>query len=408
MDQSNTDVSGIDLIFNGTTKISLTESAERFSYESRPLGSTEADLDEQDDTAKGSVSLLTVNELPHWLATRKIHIVDSIRSGNRNVAKDAYNILLRPLLTDLGVEFKYHATTSNTYISSDLIDLINFEVPNLIIFISGDTSISEFIDGVYSHSNIPNFDILISNLPMGTGNAFAHSINHSTCLKSIESLLVSESNQLKLPVYRALFSDGSTLNGSIVEQVHFFIVGSWCLHACLVADSDDDELRAKYGSKRFGIAAERLLVENPIFKGSVKLIGSNGDVVLKPTGSKMGYFVLASVSNFEKTFKISPDSKVYDQSLHLIYFDHLQNTDDTMQIMKEVYDNGSHIKDPRVTYLEMDTDHSIELSFDPEMSSDTRFCRICLDGRIVTVGGDDKKIIFENVYESKGNLFYLS
>lgn len=230
---------------------------------------------------------------------------------------------------------------------------------------------------------------MLSQLPLGTGNALFHSLHKPSDLPSIyiqglRTLL--HGIPKSLPIFSAKFSPGARLltdearvaSPLTNDTLYGAVVASHGLHATLVADSDTTEYR-KHGAARFGLVAKDLLHPEDgsrphPYKANVFLDG-------KAIERKEHGYVLASlVSNLEKTFTISPASKPLDGKLRVLHFGALDG-DETMEIMMGGYADGKHVHMKAVGYQIVER---IRIEF--EESGDTwRWRRCCVDGLIVGV-----------------------
>ncbi|OUM52048.1 hypothetical protein BVG19_g1201 [[Candida] boidinii] len=332
---------------------------------------------------KKSTLIFDQNNKPNHLdGSREVIILDSVKSGSSRAPKsNIFTQLIEPLFNILHIRFKYVAAESPKFIS-EFSGKLSDNVKYLIIFISGDTSINEFINGIESDKTL---DITILNVPLGTGNAFSHSVGIHDTIDAMEKLLFGK--ELDLQLYNAKFSENSMLihNGERhpIKNRFFFVVASWALHASLVAESDSPEMR-QFGSARFSMAAQNILKRNPAYYGRLCIqdnVSDTDDITQK----EFSYFVLAAVSRFEKQFVISPKSSALNSDLYLISFEYQSNPDDTMAIMKEAYDNGSHINNKKVDYKKITENETVELTI---LTSDNSLNVICVDGSIVELGGD--------------------
>ncbi|KAG7926756.1 hypothetical protein KL925_003041 [Ogataea polymorpha] len=355
----------MSLIVTGTGPVLVTETPSEYLW--MPQGSEKAPV-------------------PPLLQAANVVVLDSVKSGNRVSTKDVYKQLLLPLLDSWNLSHRYIATTSPE--TSRQVAASIGAAPTLLILISGDTTITELVNSVASTATVT-----LLTVPMGTGNAFAHSVGLSTPLEAVQALTGGTAHPLRL--YEAVFEPGSRLlaqgHTQPVLSLRFLVVGSWGLHACLVADSDSPELR-KLGNERFKVAAQHILEKNPVFHGSFRTDG-----LAVEDHAALSYFVVAAVPRFEATFEISPASDPAENALHVVYFHH-QAPAAVMEILGQAYDAGKHVQDPRVGYLKA---HTVELEID-EQDADLR--RICVDGLIVQAAGS--KVLFRPVEST--NLQYIS
>jgi len=170
--------------------------------------------------------------------------------------------------------------------------------------------------------------------------------------------------------------------------VYGAVVCSWALHASLVADSDTTEYR-KHGTNRFQMAAKELLApsdgsEPHTYKGKITLITKDRDGrethhVLE---RREHMYILATlVSNLEENLTISPGSKSLDGQLRLVHFGVVSSAE-VMRILSLAFQGGSHVEDAAVGYENID---GLRIDFDEK---DSRWRRVCVDGKIVRVNED--------------------
>ncbi|QPG77097.1 hypothetical protein FOA43_004500 [Brettanomyces nanus] len=341
-----------------------------------------------------------ISSLPIHLTSRKILVIDSILSGNRIAEKNFYRDILNPLFVLLDISSDYIETTSSTSVS-DQAHSLQSGTAYLVIIISGDTSLNEFVNCVRKDS-----DVAFLTVAQGTGNAFANSIGLSTGLDTVKSLLLGTYHNFHL--YRSQFDPpGSLIDEEdhtirTVRSLLFFVVGSWCLHSTLVADSSSAEMRRKYGQLRFHKAAESILKQNPDFVGSIITHHKDRSFSVIESKTNLSYFIVTALPRFEPTFLISPNSLPQSHQLHLLYFPHT-TPESTMEIMNQAYSNGSHISNPLVRYLAIDSGDFVTLQLDDSITSDS-FSKICIDGNIILMNGKGRTVTFDCV---ESNLLYI-
>jgi diacylglycerol kinase family enzyme len=193
-----------------------------------------------------------------------------------------------------------------------------------------------------------------------------------------------------LPLFRATFSPGARLltnearTASPLKNniLYGAVVASYGLHSTLVADSDTTEYR-KHGDKRFALVAKDLLFPDDGTQPHAYL----AEVTLAHDGhrevidrNEHGYVLASLVSNLEKTFTISPESKPFDRVLKVVHFGALSG-EDTMNIMKAAYDNGKHVQQDNIGYSSVE---GVRIKF-KEPGESWRWRRCCVDGLIVGV-----------------------
>ncbi|CDK28237.1 unnamed protein product [Kuraishia capsulata CBS 1993] len=355
----------------------------------------DVDVDITDDERSLGVSFTELNgveyddltecnkeSLPYYLShdKSKIYVIDSIMSGSgRTDSRDPYPLILKPIFARLGVIHEY-IKLGDSQASSKLCHQFPGDVPLTLIFLSGDTTLSEFINSLSGISGSGR-DVTLLPIPMGTGNAYSHSVGIHNVADAVKALFGAQVNPFNC--YSAKFSEGTHLpTGGDVDEMLFFVVASWGLHASLVADSDSPELR-QFGIQRFKMAFEDLMKENPSFHGQLGILHDEVEEFL--SDDTLSYFVIAAVPRFEEKFCISPKSDPKYSTLYVISFDYQVNTENSMKIMGEAYNNGAHIENPLVRYLEVKAPKTIALKV---KESNERLSRICIDGKIVVLGGD--------------------
>lgn len=389
----------IILYYNQDTKKAIVAEKTELKYQL-----IQEEIEVNDDVSK--VSPKTVkHQISHL--DREILVIDSVKSG---VGRDKFNIfgdILNPVFNDLGIVSKYIETTS-----SDSIKEIGESLESkdyLVLLISGDTSINEFVNGVGNNNNIKsnNANITIANIPLGTGNSFSLSLGIENDLQAVAKLFRGIISPLNL--YTAELPKGSYIisqNEKIgpIEKVKFLIVFSWGFHASLVADSDTPELR-KYGLERFKIAAKNNLECHQEYPGTT-IIGDN-----KTIAGPYAYWLITPSQRFEPQFNILPLGDLLTPNLYFVGFNSEHSTDNNkyiMDIMMEAYNNGSHIHNEKVKYELITPDQSTTLKLNHLTDFNQR--RICIDGFIVLlpeISNDEIKISFSGSKVGNWNLSIL-
>ncbi|CAK7895514.1 hypothetical protein CAAN1_10S00254 [[Candida] anglica] len=317
---------------------------------------------------------------PLHLVENEIIVIDSVNSGKgRNPETDVYKNVIDPLFEELGVEHK-HLSTDGADSIKQFANSLKQKKTQLVIFISGDTSINEFINGL--DRNDQGGDLLLFHIPAGTGNSLALSLGIYNVAESIQRLLSPE-EIVPFNLYEATFPEGSyhlsrdVKTEEIFTPLKFIVVLSWGFHASLVADSDTPELR-KHGVQRFAIAAKTNLEEVQLYDGETR-IGDNETLIEGP----FAYWLATPAKRFEKPFEISPRGDVKDDKLWLVAFNTSSGSEYIVDIMTKVYDSGKHVKDERVVYESVQKGEDIVLEVSAKNSA--RRGRFCLDGSIIKV-----------------------
>lgn len=359
-----------------------------------------------------SISKHTINQLNSY----DIHIIESLNAGKNDASASFYLLVLKKLYAKLGVHHSHLQTESTNSIPNFAKSFNNNSTASsisekyLFIFLSGDTSIFEFINSFYfqfpNTNEIPHITIL--PFPQGTGNALCHSLKIHDNLIGIKKLF--QLNEVHLPLYQfqtsnKLESVNSSLSSFINnESILFMIVASWGLHSTLVYESDKPEMRSQYGSERFRIAAAKILESSPVFKSqlidndkylSFNKSANSWELSSSPIKQDISYFLLAAVSNFEETFKISPSSILKMDELHAVAIPYSSSAT-IMSLMNDAYNNGSHIKNSLVYYKPVED--SFTLRIDDEMDSSLSI--VCLDGSSWRVLGKDRKLVCKTLKQS--------
>ncbi|KAK1074093.1 hypothetical protein LTR74_001340 [Friedmanniomyces endolithicus] len=329
-----------------------------------------------------------------------LHIVVSSGSGTGQ-ARDVWTELLKPMLQHVCPKadaYALHHTTSEHSLAELTREVFlpqaNDGIMQAIILLSGDGGLVDIVNALLAGPRSkwykkPNATLL----PLGTGNAMAHSVgltNDNTM--GLRNLL--QGTTRPLPLFRASFSPGARLlvneareerqlslvNG--VPTVFGAVVCSWGLHAGLVADSDTSEYR-KHGAERFKMAAEEALFPRDgspahAYRGKISVMRPRSKDWERVDRETHAYVLATLVSKLEKGFTISPASKPLDGKLRLVHFGDIGGQG-AMKIMTKAYDGGKHVEDERVGYEEI---LGLRIEFEEE---DARWRRVCVDGKIVRV-----------------------
>ena len=333
------------------------------------------------------------------------HVIVSVKSGTCQADSFFVNVVQKVLnaLGFLEQHYKVHKTTSERFIKEFTRDLLcpraNRGIHQTVLLLSGDGGVVDMINAMLQVPQSHKFvKPTIGLIAMGTGNALANSTGlNSDSTKGLRSFLRGTPHSL--PTFTAKFSPGSVLltdegrqteplptEGGHFGVLHGAVVCSWALHASLVADSDTTEHR-KYGAERFQMAAKELMHPTDgskphTYKGRVTLfrMSEGGREYPEYLDRAEHMYILATlVSNLEQKFRISPRSRPLDGQLRLLHFGALPS-DEIMRIIGMAFTGGDHIKEPAVGYQTLEA-----MRIDLE-EADSRWRRICVDGKIVQVG----------------------
>lgn len=169
------------------------------------------------------------------------------------MADSAFDNLLEPVFQDFKIPYHVHKTSSKTSHKEFLKDLVlSNSKENIIVIFGGDTLLFDVLNSLPKNPHIVEGpQITLCPVPCGTGNALATSLGITTIPIGISKTLgvaKSASDLVRLPILRITISESGR------EQVIYAaVVCSWGLHASLVADSDEPEMRRQYGPQRFQV-----------------------------------------------------------------------------------------------------------------------------------------------------------
>lgn len=350
---------------------------------------------------------------PHFLlppardGSPNVHFVISTLSGTGR-ANNFFTNIMKPLITAIHISaYQIHETQSEETIAeltrSIFLPRASKGIKQTIILLSGDGGPVDMVNVLLSepshnHAALP----FLGLVPLGTGNALAHSSGITTDATLGLATLLRGSPRV-LPSFRVTISPSASYiidegrgrrpieasSNSLGTRLELYgvVVCSWGLHASLVADSDTTEYR-KYGVERFKMAAGELLnpsdgSESHHYRGRISLMqgeATEEEVQGVPLERIEHMYVLATmVSNLEEQFTISPSSRPLDGQLRLVHFG-VMPPDEIMRILELAYQGGQHVHEESVGYEEVE---GVKIDFEEE---DERRRRICVDGKIIAVG----------------------
>ena len=330
-----------------------------------------------------------------------LYVVISTMSGTQQ-ATALYEKAVKPLLEELGVKgYEVHKTESENTIEqltkSTIIPRAKEGWEQTVILLSGDGGPVDLINAMLSAELETGTAMpTVALLPMGTGNALAHS---SGLTKDDTFGLRSLCRGMgkRVPCFRATMSKGAKVvvdegrgreelvgAGGKVE-IYGAVVFSWGLHASLVAASDTAEYR-KHGVERFKMAAQELLApkdgsESHRYRGrvSIRRGSSGGFRDFEPMEKEEHMYILATmVSNLEEHFCISPESKPLDGQMRLVSFGVMDGSQ-VMKILGAAYQEGKHVEDKAVRYEAIE---GLRIDFEEE---EEKWRQVCVDGKIIAV-----------------------
>ncbi|KAG8631708.1 hypothetical protein KVT40_000848 [Elsinoe batatas] len=308
----------------------------------------------------------------------RIAVIISTESGTKQAA--AFNEqTIKPLFGILGLlpRTTFYTTTSTTsiteYTLSTILPLAFSNTKQHIILLSGDGGTIDLLNALLSSPLPTTFTPpLLYPLPFGTGNALSNSYLYtSDSTWGLSTLLRSTPRRDRLPL--PFISSTPTLFGAVVC--------SWGLHATLVADSDTAHYR-QFGAARFGMVAKELLFPSEgahhVYRGTVKIKDPYTGEWESAGDGEHSYVLTTMVSNLEKTFVISPDSKTLDGMMRLLRMGKMDGKE-LMEVMEGAYQEGKHVGMQGVHYREVDGVR-IEVA-----EKEEGWRRVCVDGKIVVL-----------------------
>ncbi|ANB14249.1 putative sphingosine kinase-like protein [Sugiyamaella lignohabitans] len=353
-------------------------------------------------TAESTRRRLSATNLPIHL--RNLAVIDSTYSGSHK-SSDLYFAILLPLLKAFGLAHVYVATTGPSTISNHA---KSFSSSSTVVLMAGDTSVHEFVNSLTETREKLRLNVVV--IPTGTGNALSVSIGHNSVAHAISRLFTGQAEPLsnmkvEFPPESSLIIPTDPSNPAPIQSLQSLVVTSWAFHAALVADSDSPEYRAQ-GPGRFALAARANLEDkDQNYEGTITYNSNGKSRVLAGPHS---YVLFTLVNRLEKSFPVSPDSNpAASGDLHLVQFNHLEGPS-IMEIMQKVYNNSSHIKDPRVTYEKVDhgTPSSVIATLQVD-NADPIYRRCCVDGRIIIVPAHGTIKIYEPTRNYNGWDLYI-
>ena len=339
--------------------------------------------------------------LPAHLAPQvAVHVLVSILSGSHS-ALDFFNTKIKPDLDAIHPSYTVTLTESTKtiieYTKSTIYSFALTGQPQTIILLSGDGGISDIVDTLHSCIASDNPTTLkpytpptISLLPLGTGNALAHSTGLGDPEVATTRLFTGTPHPL--PTFTVSFSPGAQSISNegrartpIPATMHGCVVFSWGLHASLVHMSDTAAYR-KHGVERFKMAAGELMKEPHGYRGKVSLLkgpldGEKSWTTLqhvRKDENTHSYILATLVSRLEATFVISPETEPLSGKLRVVALPEM-TAEDLGRILGLAYQGGKHVGEEGVTYEEVD---GVRIDFEED---DGRWRVVCVDGKIVEV-----------------------
>jgi diacylglycerol kinase family enzyme len=329
-----------------------------------------------------------------------LYVVISTMSGTQQ-ATSVYEKALKPLLEELGVKgYEVHKTESEHTIEqltkSTIIPRAKEGWEQTVILLSGDGGLVDLVNAMLSEELKGGVAMpTLALLPMGTGNALAHSTGltkddtfglRNLCMgtgRSVPCFRVTMSKGAKFVVNEGRARKDIIQRGK--AEIYGAVVFSWGLHASLVAASDTAEYR-KHGVERFKMAARELMAprdgsEPHRYHGrvSVRRGDTGGFREFEMMERREHMYILATmVSNLEEHFCISPQSKPLDGQMRLVSFG-VMNGAEAMRILDLAYEEGKHVEEKAVQYGAIE---GLRIDFEED---EERWRQVCVDGKIIAV-----------------------
>jgi diacylglycerol kinase family enzyme len=344
----------------------------------------------QDSTKHGPV--------PSYLATSvTVHVLISTLSGSHS-ALDFFNTNIKSDLDAIhpiyNVTLTDSPSTITSYTKSTIYPSALAGEPQTVILLSGDGGISDIVDTLHACLQTPAPQSYITPnialLPLGTGNALAHSTNLGDPKHAVSRLFAGTPRAI--PTFTVSFSPGAMLLSNegqtrtpISSAMHGCVVFSWGLHASLVHMSDTPAAR-EHGIARFKMAAETLLKDSHAYRGQVSLLqGPTGGRkvwnTLKHAGAaedQHSYILATLVNQLEKGFLISPETAPLTCNLRVVAMP-VMGGPEMGRILGLAYQGGKHVGEKGVRYEEVD---GVRVEMQEE-GEDGRWRVVCVDGKTV-------------------------
>lgn len=293
-------------------------------------------------------------------------VIDSIHSGKGRTAQgDFYTIVMKPIFDVLNIKHTLIKTSSRDTISTYAAGL-DVSQHYTVLFLSGDTSISEFINNL---PQVPvDSELGILPFPMGSGNAWASSLGIMCPIETFGKFIRGNTSYSPFPLYRAVFPNS--------YSILFFIILSMGFHANLIHASERPEY-ANMGVEKFQKAAVFVMEEYDL-----DLNISVGD-----RSGSYSYFALINTPKLEPTYRPSPESDPLKEELHLLGYSSKLSKEELLTKVLQGYraqPNSKLTVDEGTTYAPLTEDFEVTLNF-PVQDSPVYKAEICCDGVLLNL-----------------------
>ncbi|QLQ81961.1 hypothetical protein HG537_0G02150 [Torulaspora globosa] len=312
-----------------------------------------------------SVSSSTGNDVkPNPIG--ELVVIDSTASGRgRTEQDDFYRIVMGPVFKKLNLQHTLIKTTSRDSISLYARSM-DTSRSYMVMFLSGDTSVSELINNL--PDEFSGSDLLVLPFPLGSGNAWASSLGFMDPAETLRSFLNGSLPSRDFPLYRAVFPNG--------YSIVFFIILSLGFHANMLHACEVPEYK-RMGNERFREAGGQVLAHYDLDLG----------ITVGGLTNSYSYFALINTPNLEPAYMPSPQSDPLKHELHVLAYSNNLGKDQLLaSIMKgyELKKGDALPKEAGITYLPMTADFDVKLNIDPDNAPRYKF-EICCDGVLLNL-----------------------
>lgn len=289
-------------------------------------------------------------------------VIDSVFSGKgRRAETDFAGVVIEPLFRKLNVQHQF-VETSSPHSIRDLASSLDAKNQYTILFLSGDTSISEFVNHLpSSHSNIS-----LVPFPMGTGNAWATSLKLTDPAVILSQFLKGSLQTHPFPLYKATFANGLSIK--------LFIILSLGFHANLLHLCEEHEYQ-QMGVERFRIASQRIL-DNYALNSHVSIPNT--------LQGSYSYFVLINTTHLEPTYIPSPQSDPLNPPLHVLAYESSLSKPEFRKRLMKGYLNTlkTDIQENGTIYKALPDSFEVYISDNPE---ERHKFELCCDGQLLNL-----------------------
>ncbi|CEP63882.1 uncharacterized protein LALA0_S09e04610g [Lachancea lanzarotensis] len=304
----------------------------------------------------------------------EVVVLDSVKSGlGRSAENDFFTNVIEPVFDELKVPARVIRTENSKSVTEFASTFKPSAPTTIIIFLSGDTTISEFINALKPNEarkdNKERAHLWFLPLPFGTANAWATSLGIQNPVSAFGEFLQDKLSPKSFPLYKAKFPNG--------REVVFFIILSIGFHANLLHLCNEERFD-NIGVEKFRIAAQEILQTYDL-DYSLQLPAK------LPT-QHFAYFTLINTPFLEKTYMPSPSSDPLKSELHLLgYITAFDKTKLIEKIMRGYYNKPQEdISADGVVYQPFSDDFVVSFEDASDEDPNTKF-EICCDGHLLNM-----------------------